>query len=112
MRRWLAIGIAASTFLIGAAFGGTVSRFIVIPRGSSADFRTSAWACLNQGRTVLCRSGDAHPYVTLGVDPRVVALRVYSAGRPCPVRRVRREGLEQGTYFWEYRYTFRSLGCG
>jgi hypothetical protein len=111
MKRWVAIGIAVSAFFVGTAMGSTVTRIILIPRGALADFRTSAWACLNRGRTVDCRSGDAYPYVTLGVDAREVALRVHSLRRPCPVRRVRREGVEKGSYFWEYRYTFRAFGC-
>jgi hypothetical protein len=108
------VALLAVALLVGVGIGGTAARTILFPRGSIAMFQGNGWSCVNRGTPVTCQTGDAHPYVTVGVDRRVVALRVNSLRKPC-VRRVLRPSPDPTDPlmrpYTEYLYTFRAFGC-
>ncbi len=110
-RTVIALGLAV---LIGAGVGSAATRTILVGRGNIAEFRGTKWFCRNAAPAVSCQSGDALPRATLGVDRRVVALRVNSLSRPC-IRRILRPSPDPNDPamkpYWEYLYTFKAFRC-
>jgi len=66
--------------LAGTAAGYTAGRVFTVRTGNSAEFQPEGWRCNNDQRLIDCFSGDARPYVKLGVPHRCgcVALKVYN----------------------------------
>ena len=79
MRSLLVISICALT-LASAAAGYAAGRVFEVRTGTSADFPPQSWRCNNQQQFIDCFSGDARPYVKLGIRHRCgcVALKVYN----------------------------------
>jgi hypothetical protein len=102
-RATLALAVCALT-LAGTAAGYTAGRTFIVRRGDAADFRPGFWRCFNpRTGTVVCFTGDARPYVKIGVRHRCrcVALKVYNyRDAPRPTR-----SLDHG----DAVYTFRAL---
>jgi uncharacterized protein YfiM (DUF2279 family) len=116
MRRSQVILLAVAMLLVGAGAGGAAGRTIRIVRGNAAEFpvRSGDWICANRGTYVGCQGGDALPRASLGVDPVVASLRVFSLDKPC-IRRIHRPSPDpkdpQMRPYWEYVYTFKAFGC-
>jgi hypothetical protein len=92
-RAILATAVVA-LILAGTAAGFSAGRTFTVRRGDSADFHPGTWRCLypKQG-PVDCFSGDARPYVKIGIQHSCgcVALKVYNYGSaPRPTRAVER----------------------
>ena len=72
---------ACGLMLAGAAAGYAAGRTFIVNRGDAADFRPGHWRCFNPRiGAVQCFTGDARPYVKIGIRHRCgcVALKVYN----------------------------------
>jgi hypothetical protein len=89
--RTLLIMLVVALTLSSAAGGFTAGRVFTVRVGDSADFRPGSWRCNNYRRYIDCFSGDARPYVKIGVHHRCgcTAIKVYNYRvSPRPTRTV------------------------
>jgi hypothetical protein len=91
-RRWLVAGVLVALTATGTAVGYSAGRVLTVRPGDRADFPLDrpgggGWSCTNlRGRFVRCFSGDAYPYVKVGIPHRCgcVAVKVYMLSGPVP----------------------------
>jgi hypothetical protein len=79
-KRTLLVALTLALSLAATAGGYTAGRVFTVRSGQSADFPPGNWRCNNYKRYVDCFSGDARPYVKIGIPHRCgcVALKVYN----------------------------------